>query len=515
VNKQPIPSLEIDADFNNLKDMVNNARAAIQNYYEWSDPEVTPTYVAGNQFTVPGDKTVQFAVGRGVKATLVIPAEVYSWVQSVSYGGGITTITLTSSVLTSALSAAWFGLESNKNSLPNNIDAATATTAADSSTVGGFAPSQTPLDANKAVASPGGSSDLRPWLRKIIGVAWIAHGDNVINFPTAMRDGYVVFPQIVQNLTRNKKNPLPYKFGVEWKREGLSQIKVNVKGGYGFTIGGDTPSVVGTTERFDDVANSHTARTAATARWAPAAYSLNGYGFSSGGYVSGESGVTERFDDVANTHTGRTGLTTARHYLAGYSLNGYGFSSGGYVAAVSGVTERFDDVANTHTGRTGLTTARQSLVGYSLNGYGFSSGGYIASHSGITERFDDVANTHTGRTGLTTARADLAGYSFNGMGFTSCGTPIGTSTTERFDDVANNHTARTAATARYGVAGCSVNGYGFSMCGYNGSAYTGTTERFDDVANNHTTRTNATARTNIACFSLNELFISYIAMNIS
>ena len=95
-----------------------------------------------------------------------------------------------------------------------------------------------------------------------------------------------------------------------------------------------------------------------------------GYGFTSCGEVAGGGnlGTTERFDDVANTHTART-AATARQYLAGYSLNGYGFTSCGYDGEANvGTTERFDDVANTHTARADAT-ARSGLAGYSLNEY--------------------------------------------------------------------------------------------------------------------------------------------------
>ena len=93
--------------------------------------------------------------------------------------------------------------------------------------------------------------------------------------------------------------------------------------GYGFTSCGYTTANVGTTERFDDVANTQTARADATARYGPTGYSLNGYGFTSCGYDGTNNiGTTERFDDVANAHTARTGAT-ARRMLAGYSLNEY------------------------------------------------------------------------------------------------------------------------------------------------------------------------------------------------
>jgi hypothetical protein len=276
--------------------------------------------------------------------------------------------------------------------------------------------------------------------------------------------------------------------------------------GYGFTSCGYTGSDpgVGTTERFDDTANSHTARANATARYYLAGYAFGGYGFTTCGYTSTYVGTTERFDDTANSHTVRANATARRSH-AGYAFGGYGFTSCGYIGSDPGVgtTERFDDTANSHTARANAT-ARRSLAGYAFGGYGFTSCGYIGSVVGTTERFDDVANSHTSRANAT-ARYVLAGYAFGGYGFTSCGY-IGSvvGTTERFDDVANSHTSRANATARYGLAGYAFGGYGFTSCGYIGSVV-GTTERFDDTANSHTARANATARNYLAGYAFPNL----------
>jgi hypothetical protein len=275
--------------------------------------------------------------------------------------------------------------------------------------------------------------------------------------------------------------------------------------GYGFTSCGYTYTDVGTTQRFDDTANTHTARANATARVYLAGYAFNGYGFTSCGYTSTYVGTTERFDDVANSHTARANAT-ARNYLAGYAFNGYGFTSCGYTGSHVGTTERFDDVANSHTARANAT-ARYVLAGYAFNGYGFSTCGQTSiGNVGTTERFDDVANSHTARANAT-ARYGLAGYAFNGYGFSTCGQTFGENvgTTERFDDTANSHAARANATARYYLAGYAFNGYGFSTCGQISIENVGTTERFDDVANSHTARANATARHYLAGYAFPNL----------
>jgi hypothetical protein len=179
--------------------------------------------------------------------------------------------------------------------------------------------------------------------------------------------------------------------------------------GYGFTSCGYASTYVGTTQRFDDTANSHTARANATARNGLAGYAFNGYGFTSCGYIGGNVGTTERFDDVANSHTARANAT-ARDRLAGYAFGGYGFTSCGYTSMYVGTTERFDDIANSHTVRANAT-ARYSLAGYAFGGYGFTSCGYTSMYVGTTERFDDTANSHTARANAT-ARYELTGYAF-------------------------------------------------------------------------------------------------------
>jgi hypothetical protein len=277
-------------------------------------------------------------------------------------------------------------------------------------------------------------------------------------------------------------------------------------GGYGFTSCGYMDLYTGTTQRFDDTANSHTARANATARHALAGYAFGGYGFTSCGYTNTRIGTTQRFDDTANSHTARADAT-ARHVLAGYAFGGYGFTSCGIASGIVGTTERFDDTANSHTARANAT-ARYALAGYAFGGYGFSTCGYTGSNPGVgtTERFDDTANSHTARADAT-ARSYLAGYAFGGYGFSTCGytgSNPGVGTTERFDDVANSHTARANATARYALAGYAFGGYGFSTCGYT-SGNVGTTERFDDVANSHTARANATARHALAGYAFPNL----------
>jgi len=516
-----LPSVELDREFNDLVDYINAGLYLSVNTSDWITSGQAPTFIDTTHFSVPGDLTGIYAANRAIQPVLG-GSSVYTYVLSSAYdsGSNITTVTTTSAVLTDQLSAVKYGVVKNNLSLPNNMAAATALEAAhaDSATladtatnalaVGGFTASQAQAPNRAVVSSANG--DIDGWVGVSRGVAWVGHGENVITFNPALASGaYFPVAAILHDPLRNARNPLNNApFTVTARMESASRMIVSLAGGFGFSTCGFTASVQGTTERFDDVANTHTARTAATARDSLAAYSLNGHGFTSCGSVSG---VTERFDDTANSHTAR-GAATARRYVSGYSLNGYGFTSGGFIAAVSAVVERFDDVGNAHTVRTALTTARERLAAYSLNGYGFTSCGNVSGTPGVgtTERFDDVANAQPGRTDAA-ARRSPAGYSFNGYGLTTGGfTTVVVGTTGRFDDVGNAHTARTAlTTAREELGGYCVNGYGFSTCGLTGSN-TGITERFDDVANSHTGRTAATARMSVAGYSINEFFVGYV-----
>lgn len=157
--------------------------------------------------------------------------------------------------------------------------------------------------------------------------AWIAHGDNVVTLPNGYIDtawhieGILHLPSMGGVTTRGPShtNPMTVSTKPDPNDTTFTRLLVRMHGGFGFTSCGFIAAITGTTERFDDVANTQTARTAATARRSIAGYSINGFGFTSCGFIAAETGLTERFDDVVNTHTARN-AATARNSPAGYSL---------------------------------------------------------------------------------------------------------------------------------------------------------------------------------------------------
>lgn len=99
---------------------VNDTSVSID---QWQDSGLTPTYVSATQFTLAGDQTSAFQVGRRVKCT-VTAGTVYGRI-SVSAYAALTTVTVVndSGTLDSGLSAVSLGLLTPTNpSLPVPVD---------------------------------------------------------------------------------------------------------------------------------------------------------------------------------------------------------------------------------------------------------------------------------------------------------------------------------------------------------------------------------------------------------
>ncbi|MES1989275.1 MAG: hypothetical protein V4440_14820 [Pseudomonadota bacterium] len=101
---------------------VNDASITLD---QWVSSGITPTYVSATQFTLPGDQTSAFQVGRRVKAT-VTAGTVYGTI-SVSAFAVLTTVTLVmdaGQVLDSGLSSVGYGiLTTTPNSIPYALSA--------------------------------------------------------------------------------------------------------------------------------------------------------------------------------------------------------------------------------------------------------------------------------------------------------------------------------------------------------------------------------------------------------
>lgn len=96
-------------------------------FSEWLSNGLTPTYVSATQFSVPGDETSRFHVGRRVKCT-VSAGTVYGRITASSYASSITTVTVTldSGNLDNGLSAVDEGLLSATNSSVPTLPAASS-----------------------------------------------------------------------------------------------------------------------------------------------------------------------------------------------------------------------------------------------------------------------------------------------------------------------------------------------------------------------------------------------------
>lgn len=97
---------------------------------EWSSTGLTPTYISGTQFSVSGNQTSAFSVGRRVQATITA-GSYYGYISASSFGGGVTTVTCVadSSPLDSGLSVVNLGLQGTPNlSAPEQLVRTTQST---------------------------------------------------------------------------------------------------------------------------------------------------------------------------------------------------------------------------------------------------------------------------------------------------------------------------------------------------------------------------------------------------
>ncbi len=302
---------------------------------------------------------------------------------------------------------------------------------------------------------------------------------------------------------------------------------IRLNGGFGFTNGGfDGASLSGSVERYDDVANSQTARTAIlAARDKCAGFSLNGFGHVVGGEnpIGTVIGTHSRLDDVLNVQLIRD-FVISRNGLTGYTINGFGFSSCGFDGINRvGTTERYDAVADANTLRTSAT-ARDLLAGFGMNNFGFtacgSTTGLIGGIVATTERFDDVANTQVARVNTTFATYQLTGYSLNGFGvlaFIDINIGGVLALMETRDDIANTKTllGPITGTPKFLLAGYSLNGFGFHSGGVNTDLITvsNVAQRYDNISETLTSVTGLnTARDGLAGYATNEYFVNYDTM---
>ena len=98
---------------------VNDSSATLD---QWLSSNVTPTYISATQFSVPGDQTSNFQLGRRVKLT-VTAGTVYGQITASAFTTLTTvTVSLDSGALDSGLSAVSYGiLTPNNTSLPAKI----------------------------------------------------------------------------------------------------------------------------------------------------------------------------------------------------------------------------------------------------------------------------------------------------------------------------------------------------------------------------------------------------------
>ena len=78
---------------------------------EWANTNLTPSYIGGTSFSVPGNNTAVFPINRRVQIAQT-GGTIYGYVTAASFGSGVTTVTIQpdSTVVNSGISAVMIGL---------------------------------------------------------------------------------------------------------------------------------------------------------------------------------------------------------------------------------------------------------------------------------------------------------------------------------------------------------------------------------------------------------------------
>lgn len=129
-----------------VNDSARQMMAAVREWYEtaeWINLGQTPTYIGATSFSITGDQTATYQIGRRIKAYGTTPFTIYGTITNSAYAS-VTTVTVTwdSGSLNSTLTTVWIGLASvtNKsvsfNSLSGTLAATAGGTGQSSFTVG-------------------------------------------------------------------------------------------------------------------------------------------------------------------------------------------------------------------------------------------------------------------------------------------------------------------------------------------------------------------------------------------
>lgn len=107
-----------------VNDVIRQVMADIRSQFEsgeWFDYGVTPTWVSSASFSITGDASGQFTVGRPVEIYGATMGTAYSQVKSSTYVNPTTTITLNHSAVGSSISQVRTSLLKNSNGIPRAL----------------------------------------------------------------------------------------------------------------------------------------------------------------------------------------------------------------------------------------------------------------------------------------------------------------------------------------------------------------------------------------------------------
>lgn len=265
---------------------------------------------------------------------------------------------------------------------------------------------------------------------------------------------------------------------------------------YYYTIGGfNGGTVYGTNEFYNDQQNTWTSRQAiSTARHSGASIAISaglGYYITGSTVANSPSGnvtTNERYDDLVNAWTSRTAITTSRIWVGAFALDGSAYVAGGQIAAgpaAVATVEKYSETLNSWSSVASLSSARIEMGSCAFLGHGYVSGANAPGVSAIHDRYNAITDAWTNRTSLPAARAAASDFVIYDKKYTCGGINGGfQSSVYEYDQQTDAFVTKTSLnTSRRAGSPASVGGYGYIGSGTTSSAVT---EKFDPLANTWT-----------------------------
>lgn len=266
-----------------------------------------------------------------------------------------------------------------------------------------------------------------------------------------------------------------------------------------------------TSELYSPTSNVWTVRgSMITGRAAPFSFAIGGAGYVSGGFgptliTHAALTSTEKYDEIANSFSSKTAIPSGAGNGAAMSILEFGYAwGGGIFGDAIGTTPtanyQYNATLDSWTTKTTIPNTFAQCTGWSLNDRGYISSGSPdtgGSTQAIGYNYNPINDAWLSIANAPNADRQVHGHSQNGFGYRVSGVSVSSVATHKYD-VSTNSWSTVASLNAAGTngAGLSSGGVGYSVNTEGGAQ----SESYNDEANLWTTRGSTnTARRQPAC----------------